>query len=243
MQPVKLVFQNIWDTHTTGICTAQTAAEAGDLNINGTFAFDGVAYLSRIQKEIVEKGSLLGDEHADAIAYKVAIHSTLDDTGTTFTIYGVDASNRPISEEIAGPNNSNVFTTNYFLRVTRIAVNKATTGSVSIGIINNVYYAASPIVVTDWRQSNFKASLSVKFENMGNGSATITVQNTVDDPEASDPDEVWYAVSGLNAITANAQANIVVPVRAVRMSLDKYTAPTDGSIPKITFTYIQSGDR
>jgi len=69
--------------------------------------------------------------------YKVSITSNGNDSGITFTITGNKVgliTNTPtITETVTGPNNTTVFSTNYYSRITSITVSGTSANNVSIG--------------------------------------------------------------------------------------------------------------
>ena len=74
--------------------------------------------------------------------YKVSITSNGNDSGITFTITGNKVgliTNTPtITETVTGPNNTTVFSTNYYSRITSITVSGTSVNNVSIGYGSNL---------------------------------------------------------------------------------------------------------
>lgn len=99
------------------IAASQSAVGAADLVIDGSLAISGVAYL--------------------ATPGSVTITSAANDTGITFTVYGLayNANGGPfgVVETVTGSNTSTVATINKFHRVTRVATSGATAGNVTVG--------------------------------------------------------------------------------------------------------------
>ena len=98
--------------------------------------------------------------------YKVSIKSSSNESGKNFTIVGTTVGGAAVTETIAGPNNTTVYTTNYFAKVTSVSTS-ASGGSIEVGYggnlalpmtrIKGLYYVGSgsgagSIVVT--RNSN-----------------------------------------------------------------------------------------
>ncbi|WP_201492785.1 filamentous hemagglutinin N-terminal domain-containing protein, partial [Rubrivivax sp. A210] len=76
-------------------------------------------------------------------AKQVRITSAGDDSGRSFTVTGTDNSGNPLSENIAGGNAASVTTTASFRTITSIAINGASAGTVSAGLVSNDAIAGS----------------------------------------------------------------------------------------------------
>lgn len=86
--------------------------------------------------------------------YKVSITSVDDETGVNFTITGIPVgSMTPVTEVLAGGNNTTVYSVNYFATVTSITVDGGTAGAITVGYggalalprcrIKGVYYVGA----------------------------------------------------------------------------------------------------
>lgn len=95
------------------IALSQTPGAAGNLTINGASASGGVATLDTLRR--------------------VIITSVGNDSARTFTVYGTGQSGQTIQESVTGGNATAVSTVNDFLTVTRVAVDAATAGAVTVG--------------------------------------------------------------------------------------------------------------
>lgn len=91
----------------------------------------------------------------------------------------------------------------------------------------------SATIPVDWRENDFKVSLAVVIS----GTLTYTVEHTFDNIQDPAVTPTWFPNSTLTALSANGEASLVSPVRAVRLNV---TAFTSGSA---TLTVIQSGGR
>ena len=69
--------------------------------------------------------------------YKVSIKSSTDESGKNFTIVGTTVGGATVTETIAGPNNTTVYTTNYFAKVTSVSTS-ASGGSIEVGYGGNL---------------------------------------------------------------------------------------------------------
>ena len=109
-----------------GICTTQTPGGAGDLTINGALATAGVATLVPARNVTITSGGA-------------------SETGKTFTVTGTATDGTAVTEAIAGPGvSATVSTTALFKTVTQVAVDGATSGSVTVGsgtTVNQVVFA------------------------------------------------------------------------------------------------------
>ena len=104
--------------------------------------------------------------------YKVSIKSSTNESGKNFTIVGTTVGGAAVTETIAGPNNTTVYTTNYFAKVTSVSTS-ASGGSIEVGYggnlalpmtrIKGLYYLASgtpgTIIVT--RNSDLQILLEI----------------------------------------------------------------------------------
>lgn len=145
------------------IAASQSAAGAADLTINGALAVSGVAYL-------VTPGS-------------VSITSAANDTGITFTVYGLayNAKGGPfgVVETVTGSNTSTVATINTFSRVTRVATSGATAGNVTVGTngIATLDKARRVIITSAGNDSNKTFTVTGTDWNGNAASETITGGN------------------------------------------------------------------
>lgn len=101
------------DPDADGVAQSQTPGGAGDLTINGALASNGVATMD--------------------IPRRVSITSAADDSGRAFTVYGRDRNANAIQEDVTGANAGAAETTLDFKTVTRVAVDAATAGAVTVG--------------------------------------------------------------------------------------------------------------
>lgn len=100
--------------NTIGVCAGQAAAAAGNLSINGSLAVGGVATLD--------------------VTRAVFINAPGTETGVNFTIYGTDMYGETLIWQTAGPAAGEATTSaKTFATITRVAVDTATTSSVSVG--------------------------------------------------------------------------------------------------------------
>lgn len=172
------------------------------LNLNGSLAVNGAVTF-------------------DA-ARRVVIASNGNDSGITFTITGTPraelGNGATQTETIAGTNGGIAQSTQDFLTVSRITASAPTASTVTAGT-NGV--ASGPWVVWDQHVSKFEVSCA-GFVLSGN--PAWGVEYTYDDPfgtwqPAGVPFPRALPLQSLIAENATAEGNIVIPVRASRLTL------------------------
>lgn len=110
-----------------GICAAQAIAAAGDALINGTLA---------------AAGSFTAD-----VARGVQVDSSdAGDTTQTVTIYGTDVYGQSMVEEIALNGTTDVLGLKAFKTVTRVAVDDALAGNLTVGTTKKIGLPYRPVV-------------------------------------------------------------------------------------------------
>ena len=121
------------DAVANSIATSQAPGAAGNLTLNGA-AMSG--------------GNVTFDTPR-----RIAIHSTGDESGKTFTVTGVNRYGKPISEVLAGPAaNASVNTLNDFGNgALVIAISAASAGNITVGTSQTV---STPWIVIDRYDSN-----------------------------------------------------------------------------------------
>ena len=205
MQPL-YVAKSLTGASANSIATTQTPGGAGNLTLNGSTVSGGVATLDT-QRQVLITGNG-------------------NDLAVTFTVYGTIQGGTAIHETVAGGNASpyTVATTQSFLTVTRIAVSAATAGAVTAGT-NGV--GSSPWKLTNWHISPINIGLAV----IVTGTVNYTVEYTYSDPTNTYPDPdgfpVPFPVTSLASKTATADSNIIIPVAAVRLTINSGTGSAE----------------
>jgi hypothetical protein len=207
MRPTTITVSSLSDD-ANGIAEDQTTAGAGDLSLDGALVAGGIATMAEAQI--------------------VSIESTGSLAGVTFTVTGTDADGRNISEDVTGPNNSTVVTTQYYKTVTQIAVDGAVGTNTEVGPLK-ANGGVTKSIPSNWRSREGSIALVVS------GTATVTVQQTYDDVQTSTA-PTWFPNSGITTKTANTEGNHDYPVRGVRLSLASWTSGD------VSVTYIQADD-
>lgn len=198
-----------------GIALSQTPLAGGDLTINGAQATSGVASLT--------------DQR------RVIITSAGNDSGRTFTIYGTRTGGQVISEAVTGANIGAAQSVYDYNTVTRITVDAATAGAITVG--------TNGVGSTPWKMPNIHiAPFSMDIETLvGSGTATYNIETTMDDfftpstwaggPLVATPRVRSTAVTGNSA---NASLTLSTPVRGWRVTITAGTGT-------VTAQAIQAG--
>jgi len=144
---------------------------------------------------------------------------------TIWTIYGTDWNGASISETVAGVNNpSTVYTVYDYKTVTRIAVNKAQAGAVTVG--TNGVASSRPISLDNlaFPQTSIQVTTS--------GTINYTVQQTLDDPNAANNPVAYTSVTWVNhpdaslvSASATAQGNYAYMPAMVQLIVNSNTNP------------------
>lgn len=152
--------------------------------------------------------------------------------GTIWTIYGTNRTGNVISETVAGVNNpATASTVQDFLTVTRIAVNKAQAGAVTVG--------TSGVASTAWFVlNNALTPMNVGIGVVVSGTINYTVEYTYDNPNApfTGTFPTVFSITALASKTTNLDGSITTPVFAVRLTQNSFTNPATASM-----IVIQSG--
>jgi hypothetical protein len=143
--------------------------------------------------------------------------------GTIWTVYGTNRTGSPISEAVAGVNSPTTASTlNDFATVTRIAVNKAQLGAVTVGTSG---VASSPWFVVNRNITPISLGVVVVVT----GTINFSVEYTYDDPNApfSDVAPTVFTQAAMAAKTANTDAGNTFnfPIAAIRLTQNSFTAP------------------
>lgn len=191
------------------IALSQTPGAAGDLTLNGATVAGGVAVL-------------------DA-GRRVLITCAGDNSARTFTVYGTNHTGNPISETLAGPNATTVQSSFDYKTVTRITINGASTGALTVG--------TSSVGSTPWILSNIHAiDPNIGMSCVVSGTVNYTVQYTTDDvmqtPLLTAP--TAFNHPSLANQNASSSGSFTAPITAYRLTINSGTG-------SVRFTGIQAG--
>lgn len=196
------------------IALSQTPLAAGNLTIAGAAATAGVATLDAARRVLFTPAG------AEA------------DNSTIWTVYGTNRAGAAIQETVAGVDNPSVAYTNQdFLTVTRIAVNKAQAGAVTVG--------TNGIASSAWFMlSNANNPINLGVGVTVTGTINFSIEYTYQDPNVlalgSYP-SVWTQAA-LAAKTANTDGSFSFPMWGARLTQNSFSTGATASA-----TFLQSG--
>lgn len=181
----------------------------------------------------VQVGSFASATFTGSTARQVTITPAGDESANTFVVTGADLSGNVISESVAGKNASASTTTGYFATVTSVTIANAAAAALTVGMTNT---AASPWVrFDDFAPSNISVQCSVS------GSATYTLQSSLDDPNDPFSPVAASAMTWVNtsdtavvAATTTQQSNFLFAPKFARVLL---TTTSTGSVRS---TFLQN---
>jgi hypothetical protein len=205
MRPIQKVI-DIEAADANGVATAQTPADGVDLTIDGVLATLGVA--------------------TPVYPTYVTLGSSDDMSGTTFTVIGTSvepdsSGSRVQREDIVGPNNGTVTTTQIFASITAIEVSTAvvyTTETVEVGVAA-VGIGDGPWWPLDIYTPNQATTISCNI--LDSGSATYSVEYTNEDPFDTSITQlaVAHPVAALTSASTDQTAFTTTLMRAVRVNV------------------------
>ena len=199
-----------------GISTSQTPGAAGNLTITGSLATAGVANL--------------------VTAQRVFIASAGADSARTFTVFGTDRYGNTQSETVTGvATPTPVKTSRDYLTVTRVAVDAATAGAITVG---TGAWGSSEWVVCDlakecaWALGGAVTSpagttyaIEVTYDDVtkpGGAAQSLVVapQQFSNNPASFVPPHAWPHATLNGASTGDNQFNYALqPVQAIRVTV------------------------
>lgn len=149
----------------------------------------------------------------------VALTSTGNISGVTFTVTGTDPDGNAITDTITGPNNNTVYGVKAFLTVTQIAVNGAVATNTRAG-----WDGTGSVEISPTSALNFFNPIATEISLEVTGTVNATVQECFDDVLLTVPtNAVWYDVTALASKTANTRSQISVCATAVRLKVNTYS--------------------
>lgn len=191
------------------ISLSQTPLAGGNLLINGAAASGGIATLDTQRR--------------------VLFTFAADESARTFVVYGTNQSGAPIQETVAGTNTTAV-TTLDFKTVTRISVDAATAGALTVG--------TNGVGSGSWQSINtFVTPINVNIQCIVAGTVNFTVQGTAMDPNNLPSGQVAPATTDITALAAKAAsttASITDAYAFFRMVINSGTG-------SVQYTYDQAG--
>lgn len=207
MRP-KAIVLTLPATTTADICALQTTAGAGNLLINGTAAVSGVVTRATALGLCLTSG---GDLHL-----------------INFAITGLDENGNAQTESMVGPNVNTVYSTKYWSKVTKVAVDAAVGTNVSVGIgLAGAGTACTPWIPVDHRVPNFNVGVGLTLS----GTISATVQEAFDDVmNGVAPSWQSAQAAALVAATGSVNGNLSTPFTAMRMKINSYTTAATATL-------------
>lgn len=183
----------------------------------------------------VQVGSFSGASFTGSTARQVTITPTGDESTNSFIVTGADANGNVFSETVTGQNAVASTTNSYFYTVTSVTIKNNAANAIVVGMTNT---ASSPWVrFDDFAPSNISIQASVS------GSATYTVQSTLQDPNdprypVAEGSMVWVNSSDTNVVAATQtkQSNFLFAPKFARVIL---TTTSTGSVSTV---FLQSSN-
>jgi hypothetical protein len=146
----------------------------------------------------VQVGSFSGATFTGSTARQVTIVAAGNESSNTFVITGAGANGEVISETITGPNATTATSVSYFKTVTSVTISGNAAGALTIGMTNTA--SSSWVRFDDFAPSNISLQCDVS------GSATYSVQSTLDDPNDPVVPSSTGAMSWVNSSDTNVVA-------------------------------------
>ena len=173
------------------------------------------------------------------IARVISITSTGDVSAVNFTIMGT-YNGLSVSQTLAGPNATTVYTTQFFNTVDSVTFNANVTSATNVGTGNA---GVSPVTwgVTNWFTYDFFApnsALTIQTKVMAtvvNYSLEVTLDDVTTTPEASLT--LFNPIAAMTNATTNQIGNINFPIRYARLKFNNTTT----SVGSLTATFLQQG--
>jgi hypothetical protein len=201
MRPI-IVNRTLTTDDADGICLSQTPGAGGNLILNGVFVTGGVATL--------DAGRVVG------------ITSAANDSARTFVVYGTNDQGFTQTETVTpGPNIGTVSTVLNFKTVTRITIDAASAGALTIG---TTAIGSSAVVPIDQYDDPTSVGLFLEFT----GTVNVTVQYTGSDIWAANATTtstaiVWTDHPNLTSKAATSDSNLAYPSGGVRLKTNSGT--------------------
>ena len=195
------------DVDDDGVFQNQTLGGAGSFTLNGAGVTSGQWVTP------------------DLFAKQIGFASTGNISGVTFTVSGYQDKNKTIaiSEQLAGPNNNTVETTNYFYSIQSISASGAVGTNTKAGPVDEAISQIIPIK----RSYSDRSERQVGLTFIVTGTIDYTVQQTNDDVQSlTDRTFNWLDSDDTNVVSATASKNsnyIAVP-QAMRVKINSYSS-------------------
>ena len=199
MRPINIDF-DLADTDANGLFQDQTLGGAGNFTLNGAQVSDGKWTAG------------------DGFRRQISFESTGNISGVTFTVTGYLDSNENllITEDVTGPNNSTVKTSNYFYSITQVAADGAVGTNTEAGPLDD---AATDIIPLDQYRGSVAVGVYVT------GTINYTIQQTFADIQNATAPFNFADIDDTDLVsaTANQQTQYDAVPRAIQIITNSYT--------------------
>lgn len=193
-------------------CLSQKPTGAGNLTLNGVLASS--------EMDMSVRPSVARTVGNPDVYRRVAIASSGNETGKTFTLTGIDSSGKEFTESIAGPNATATTSLNSVTKIISIAVDAATVGNITVG--TNSTADLPPIPLTYYSPA-FEAILQAQFS--AGASLTWQWQSSASDPYDGTRDSDKFWTSEGSALTASGVAEVnEAPLTMVRATITSFVS-------------------
>ena len=183
----------------------------------------------------VQVGSFVNATFTGSTARQVTIVAAGNESANTFVVTGTDVNGTVFSETVAGPNATTATTNSYFQSVISVTISGNAAGALTVGMTNTA--TSARVRFDDFAPSNISIQCNVT------GSATYTVQSTLDDPnDPFNPVAIsamqWVDTSDTDVVAATTtqQSNFLFAPKFARVIL---TTTSTGSVAS---TFLQSSN-
>jgi hypothetical protein len=183
----------------------------------------------------VQVGSFSFATFTGNTARQVTITPTGDESSNSFIVTGTDLNGNTISETVAGGNATASTTNSYFYTVTSITIASNAANAIVAGMTNTA--ASNWVRFDDFAPSNISIQCTVS------GSATYTVQSTLQDPNdpfspVTEGSLTWVSSSDTAVVgaTTTQQSNFLFAPKFARVVL---TQTSTGSVSAV---FLQSSN-
>jgi hypothetical protein len=216
MRPAQFIFSA---ADRDGIAAAQTTAGAVALALNGALALPRQPWNS----------GPVGFMGA-GVNRTLSLYSTGNLSGINFTIVGLDASGNAVTEVLAGPNNTTVYSVNLYNTILSVTPNGAVATAVEAGSGTT---GATNWYAVDYYLDPANIGLWLKIS----GTISVTVQLTPDAFLQTTTAPSTFNHAYLTTVTADAASALTYPAQGIRMLVGSSTVDSGAAI----FTIIQAG--
>jgi hypothetical protein len=163
----------------------------------------------------------------DGCSHQVTLASSDDLSGITFTLIGLDAEGREITEDIAGPNNNSVASVKYYRSLTKVSV------SATLGVLKVIVgWNAAPAYTPTYPTAIYPHDGPLVSVYLISGTFTYTVQQTNDDVFKNNP-ALWWTL-GTADLEVDSEVQAKIGVSGIRLSVTVY------DVAVFDVTYVQA---